>query len=207
MRRPWALALDLESILVPELWPALAAAFDLPALARTTRDTADLTGLMAQRFAVCRREGLTLSDLQAVVATLQPLPGAVELLQWAAGRLPVWVLSDVMFELAAGLLPALGYPMLLCHRAGVDGEGYLSAYRVRQEQAKRAAVVALQSLGYRVLAVGDSHNDLTMLQAADQAVWCNAAPAVAAAHPHWPQFPDLPALQQYLLVRTAEETP
>lgn len=207
MSRPWALALDLESILVPELWPTLAAAFNLPELSRTTRDTADLPGLMADRFAVCRHEGLTLAALQAVLATVEPLPGATALLQWAALRLPVLVLSDVMLELAAGLLPQLGYPALLCHRAGVDADGYLSEYRVRQEGAKRNAVTALQSLGYYVLAVGDSHNDLAMLQAADEPVWCNAAPAVMAAQPDWPQLPDLSALQEHLSARFAEEWP
>jgi phosphoserine / homoserine phosphotransferase len=131
----------------------------------------------------------------------------VELLQWAGPRWPVVVLSDALVELVRGLLPRLGNPVVLCHQAEVDAEGFLVACRVRREGAKQAVVLALQSLGYRVVAVGDSYNDLTMLKAADRAVWCNVASTLASSHPGYPCVADTVALRECLPALLAAESP
>lgn len=166
--RPWLLALDLESVLVPEIWPAIAERYSIRALNRTTRDESDYAALMRDRLAVCARHGLRLPDLLAVVRSLAPLPGALELLQWVRARIPFAILSDTFYELASPLFHRLGCPLVLAHNLIVDDHGRILDFRLRGEEAKGDAVRAFQSLGYRVLAVGDSFNDLCMLSTADR---------------------------------------
>ncbi len=166
--RPWLLALDLESVLVPEIWPAIAERYSIRALNRTTRDESDYAALMRDRLALCARHGLRLPDLLTVVKSLTPLPGALELLQWVRARMPLVILSDTFYELASPLFHRLTYPLVLAHNLIVDDHGRILNFRLRGEEAKSDAVRAFQSLGFRVLAVGDSFNDLGMLGNADR---------------------------------------
>ncbi len=166
--RPWLLALDLESVLVPEIWPAIAERYSILALSRTTRDESDYAALMGDRLALCARHSLRLADLLAVVNSLMPLPGATELLQWVRARMPLVILSDTFYELASPLFHRLGCPLVLAHNLIVDDHGRILDFRLRGEEAKSDAVRAFQSLGFRILAVGDSFNDIGMLSNADR---------------------------------------
>lgn len=165
---PYAvLAMDLESVLVPEMWERIAAEAGVSALALTTRDIPDYDALMRQRILLCREHGLTLVRLREIVAAMEPLPGALEFLAWAQSRALIVIISDTFQELAAPLMHRLGSPILICHSLILDDDGYLSGYVLRDSAGKPGAIASFQKLGWRVAAVGDSFNDLAMLEAAD----------------------------------------
>ena len=166
---PWVLALDLESVLVPEIWERVACIAGVPEFALTTRDIADYDALMRQRILLCREHGLTLMRLREVVAAMEPLPGAVEFLAWAQKRALVVIVSDTFHELAAPVMARLGFPILICNGLTLDDDGFIGGYTMRDPAGKAGAVAHFQRLGMRVAAVGDSYNDLAMLQAADLA--------------------------------------
>jgi phosphoserine/homoserine phosphotransferase len=183
--RPPLIAMDLEGVFVPEIWIAVAEKTGIAALRRTTRDEPDYDRLMAGRIAILREHGLGLADIQQVIETLDPLPGAVPFLNWARERAPLVILSDTFYEFAAPLLPKLGRPTIFCHALEVDGDGVVQGYRLRQRDSKRHAVEAFHSTGFRVLAAGDSYNDTSMLAAADTGVlFCPPANVIA----EFPQF-------------------
>ncbi|MDD5348819.1 MAG: bifunctional phosphoserine phosphatase/homoserine phosphotransferase ThrH [Chthoniobacteraceae bacterium] len=161
------LAMDLESVLVPEIWETVAEAACEPQLALTTRDIPDYGELMRRRIALCRQHGLTLMRLREIVGAMEPLPGAAEFLAWARQRALVVILSDTYHELAGPLLAKLGSPLMLCNALSLDAAGYLAGYTLRDPAGKAGAVAHFQRLGARVAAVGDSFNDVAMLQAAD----------------------------------------
>ncbi|MEI8235172.1 MAG: bifunctional phosphoserine phosphatase/homoserine phosphotransferase ThrH [Verrucomicrobiota bacterium] len=161
------LALDLESVLVPEIWETVAAAACVPALAKTTRDIPDYDALMRQRLLLCREHGLTLMRLREIVAAMEPLPGAAEFLAWAQRRALVAIVSDTYHELAGPLLAKLGSPLTICNALTLDGAGYIKDYSLRDPAGKAGAIAPFQRLGWRVAAVGDSFNDVAMLQTAD----------------------------------------
>jgi precorrin-6A/cobalt-precorrin-6A reductase len=165
----WVLALDLESVLVPEIWATVARIAGVAELALTTRDLADYGALMQQRIALCRRHGLTLSRLRDIVATMQPLPGAVEFLNWAQEQALVVIVSDTYHELAWPAAAKLGCPLMICNSLALDEAGYLAGYTLRSG-GKADAVRRFQRLGFQAAAVGDSYNDLEMLKAADAGV-------------------------------------
>jgi phosphoserine / homoserine phosphotransferase len=189
--RPPILTTDLEGVLVPEIWIAVAERTGIDALRRTTRDEPDYDLLMGQRLAILREHGLSLPDIQAVIATMEPLPGAAEFLEWARARLSCIVVSDTFYEFAMPLMQQLGYPTLFCNSLEAGADGTVTGYRLRQPDGKREVVRALQGLGFRLLAVGDSYNDTGMLTTADSGVFFSAPPAIAA------EFPQLPALHTY----------
>ena len=191
------LALDLESVLVPEIWEAVANIAGVPELAVTTRDIPDYETLMRARILLCRAHGLTLARLCKIVASMEPLPGAVEFLAWAQSRAQVVILSDTFHELAGPLLGKLGSPQMLCNALTLDGEGYLAGFTLRAE-GKAGAVAQFQRLGQRVAAVGDSFNDLAMLQAADAAFLFQPAPRVLEAGVAFPPLWSFDALQAAL---------
>ncbi|MCX6966853.1 MAG: bifunctional phosphoserine phosphatase/homoserine phosphotransferase ThrH [Verrucomicrobia bacterium] len=174
------LALDLESVLVPEIWETVARIAGVPALAFTTRDLPDYAALMHQRISLCREHGLTLMRLREIVAAMEPLPGAVAFLAWAQSRARVAIVSDTFYELAGPLLEKLGSPLLLCNALTLDKDGFIAGYTLR-EGGKPGAITGFQRLGLRVAAVGDSFNDLAMLQAADAPFLFQPAPRVLAA--------------------------
>ncbi|HNW91380.1 MAG TPA: bifunctional phosphoserine phosphatase/homoserine phosphotransferase ThrH [bacterium] len=198
MDQPLLVALDLESVLVPEFWPAIAAATGVGALQRTTRDEPAYDRLMAERLAVLRDHRLSLRTVQAILAALAPLPGAPAFLDWLRDRATVVILSDTFYEFAAPLMMHLGRPALLCHTIVVDADGMITGWRQRCPDGKAAAVRAFRNLGFTTAAVADSHNDLGMLHAADCGFFFRPPAALAAAHPGYPVCTSYAELQQRL---------
>lgn len=162
--------LDLEGVLVPEIWIGLAEKTGIESLRATTRDVPDYDQLMRQRLEVLDQRNMGFADLQSVAESLEPLDGAREFLDWLRDRFQVIILSDTFYQLAGALMRKLGWPTLFCNKLEIDPSGRISGYRLRQEHPKREAVKALKSLNYRVLAAGDSYNDLSMLAEADAGV-------------------------------------
>lgn len=177
--------LDLEGVLVPEIWIEVARRTGIADLSRTTRDEPDYDRLMRSRLEILARERIRLADLQGVIDGMGPLEGAREFLGSLRERFQVLILSDTFYEFAAPLMRQLGRPTLLCHRLEVDARGFVSDYRLRMPEHKRAAVQALRALNFRVIAVGDSYNDTTMLAAADAGIFLHPPQAIAA---QFPQF-------------------
>lgn len=183
-------ALDLEGVLVPEIWVAVAERTGIDELRRTTRDEPDYDVLMRYRLDLLTRHGLTLPAISDVIAGLEPLPGAAEFLDVLRTRSQVVILSDTFEQFAAPLMVQLGQPAIWCHRLEVDGDR-ITGYRLRIADPKRKAVEALQGLNFRVLAVGDSYNDTAMLLAADAGFFLHAPDNVRT------EFPQLPAFDGY----------
>ncbi|CAN5757884.1 bifunctional phosphoserine phosphatase/homoserine phosphotransferase ThrH [soil metagenome] len=182
--------LDLEGVLVPEIWIAVAERTGIDELRRTTRDEPDYDVLMRYRLDLLERHGLTLSAIHDVIATLEPLPGAADFLAELRTRTQVVILSDTFEQFAAPLMRQLGWPAILCHRLVVDHDRIVD-YRLRMADPKRKAVQALHGLNYRVIAAGDSYNDTTMLLEADAGFLFHAPVKVRE------EFPQLPALDEY----------
>jgi phosphoserine/homoserine phosphotransferase len=163
--------LDLEGVLVPEIWVSVAERTGIPELRRTTRDEPDYDVLMRYRLDILDRHGLRLADIQDVIATLEPLPGAAEFLGWLRESFTgVLILSDTFAEFAHPLMRQLGWPTLFCHSLEVADGGRITGYRLRMPDQKKASVQALQGVAFRVIAAGDSYNDTAMLLAADAGI-------------------------------------
>ena len=190
------LCLDLEGVLVPEIWQAVARDTGIDALNKTTRDIPVYDDLMRMRLEVLARHDLRLPTIRGVIADLEPLPGAVDFMAWARQRFQVVVLSDTFYDFAMPLMAKLGYPVLLCHRLVVEDERIVG-YRLRQADPKRHAVRAFHAMNYRVVAAGDSFNDLGMLEEADLGIFFNAPAGVLAAHP------DITSVTGYAALQTA----
>lgn len=202
--------LDLEGVLVPEIWIGLAERTGIDALRATTRDIPDYDELMALRLGLLDEHGLNANDLHAVVSSLSPLDGAVEFLDWLRGQCQVVILSDTFYELAEPLMRQLGYPTLLCHHLEVGDDGKVSGYRLRQSDPKRAAVKAFQALNYQTVAAGDSYNDMSMLAQADAGILFCPPDNVVREFPTFPVCRDYTALQaaiEEVLESDAPETP
>jgi len=193
------LCLDMEGVLVPEIWIEFSKRTGIPEFSRTTRDEPDYDKLMRWRIALLAQHGLKLPDIQNVIADMGPLPGAREFLDAMRERFQVIILSDTFYEFADPLMRQLGRPTLFCHRLVVDADGRVRDYKLRQPDQKRAAVNALKSLNYRVMAAGDSYNDTGMLLAADAGFFIHAPPAIAA------QFPQFPVTNSYAELKAAVE--
>lgn len=183
--------LDLEGVLIPEIWIAFAEKTGIEELKATTRDIPDYDVLMKQRLRILDENGLKLPDIQAVIAELEPLEGAKEFTDWLRERFQLVILSDTFYEFAAPLMKQLGYPTLLCHKLEVDEEGRITDYTLRQRDPKRQSVRAFQLLNYRVIAAGDSYNDTTMLAQAESGILFHAPDNVIA------EFPQFPAVHSY----------
>ena len=177
--------LDLEGVLIPEIWIAFAEKTGIEELRATTRDIPDYDVLMKQRLGLLDQHGLTIDDIQQVIATLEPLPGAASFLDWLRERFQVIILSDTFYEFSQPLMRQLGWPTLLCHRLITDESGRVVDYKLRQADPKRASVKALHSLNYRVIAAGDSYNDTTMLSEAEVGILFHAPQNVIE---EFPQF-------------------
>ena len=180
----------MEGVLVPEIWIAVAEKAGIPELRRTTRDEPDYDKLMQGRLGILEKHGLRLSDIQSVIATLRPLPGAREFLDALRLRLQVVILSDTFEQFAQPLLRQLGWPTLLCHRLVVEDDR-ITGYRIRIPEQKREAVAAFKRLNYRVVAVGDSFNDTAMLGEADSGFLFHSPDNVRR------QFPNFKAVDAY----------
>jgi len=188
--------LDLEGVLVPEIWIAFAERTGISEFRRTTRDEPDYGKLMRWRLGLLREHGLKLADIQQVIATLAPLPGAKDFLDGLRSRYQVVILSDTFYEFADPIMAQLGRPTLMCNRLLVDADGFLSDYRLRQSEQKKAAVLALKSLNFRVIAAGDSYNDTGMLGAADAGFFIHPPPAIVQQFPQFPVHSDYASLRR-----------
>ena len=183
-------ALDLEGVLVPEIWVAVSAKTGIDALRRTTRDEPDYDVLMRGRLDLLQEHGLTLTSIQDVIGTLVPLPGAREFLDALREQTQVLILSDTFEEFAKPLMRQLGWPTIFCHRLVVE-EDRVTGYTLRQPDQKRRSVESLRGLNYRVLAAGDSFNDISMLEAAHEGYFFHAPEAIQR------QFPQFKAHETY----------
>lgn len=183
--------LDLEGVLIPEIWIEFANLTGIEALKATTRDIPDYDVLMKQRLQILKDNNLKLQDIQAVIAKLSPLEGAAEFVDWLRERFQVIILSDTFYEFSQPLMAQLGFPTLFCHKLEVDSEGNVTDYKLRQKDPKRQSVKAFHSLNYRVIAAGDSYNDTTMLSEAEAGILFNAPENVIA------EFPQFPAVTGY----------
>jgi len=189
--------LDLEGVLIPEIWIAFAQETGIEELKATTRDIPDYDVLMQQRLRILDQHGLTLAQIQHTISRLAPLEGAREFIDWLRERFQVVILSDTFYEFAAPLMKQLGYPTLLCHELAVDRSGRITDYILRQRDPKRQSVRALQLLNFRVIAAGDSYNDTTMLSQAEAGILFHAPDNVIA------EFPQFPAVDTYAELKRA----
>lgn len=183
--------LDLEGVLVPEIWIKFSEKTGIEALRATTRDIPDYDELMTMRLAELEKHKLGLNEIQEVISTLSPLDGAVDFVNWLRERFQVIILSDTFYEFAGPLMKQLGYPTLLCHKLTVDESGRVVNYNIRQANPKRQSIVAFKSLYYRTIAAGDSYNDTTMLAEADAGILFHAPQNVID------EFPQFPAVHTY----------
>jgi phosphoserine/homoserine phosphotransferase len=186
--------LDLEGVLVPEIWIAFAQETGIAEFRRTTRDEPDYDKLMRYRLDLLKQHGLKLADIQRVIARLSPLPGAKDFLDTLRSRYQVIILSDTFYEFADPLMAQLGRPTLFCHKLLVDAAGHVADYRLRQPDQKRHAVNALKGLNFRVMAAGDSYNDTGMLSAADAGFLIHAPANVVAQFPQFRLHEDYASL-------------
>ncbi len=183
--------LDLEGVLVPEIWIEFSKRTGIAEFSRTTRDEPDYDKLMRFRIGLLEQHGLKLADIQAVIAGMSPLPGAKDFLDGLRERFQVIILSDTFYEFADPLMRQLGRPTLFCHRLLVDDQGFVRDYRLRQPDQKRHAVNALKSLNFQVMAAGDSYNDTGMLGAAHAGFLIHPPAAIVQ------QFPQFAAHHTY----------
>ena len=180
--------LDMEGVLVPEIWIAFAEASGIPELKRTTRDEPDYNKLMTWRLGILKEHGLGLKEIQATIATIDPLPGAKEFLDKLRSETQVIVLSDTFEQFAKPLMEKLGWPTLFCNTLDVAPDGTISGFQMRCEKSKLTTVKALQSCGFDTIAAGDSFNDLAMIQASKARFLFKSTEAIKAAHPELPAF-------------------
>ena len=188
--------LDLEGVLVPEIWIEFSNSTGIEELKLTTRDIADYDVLMGKRLSILREHGLTLPAIQEVIAQLDPLPGAKSFLDGIRMDYQLVILSDTFYEFASPLMKKLGLPTLMCHKLKLSANGKIDGYKLRQPDPKRQAVKALKSLNYKVLAAGDSYNDTTMLAEADAGFLFRAPDTVVS------EFPQYPVTSDYVELRT-----
>jgi phosphoserine/homoserine phosphotransferase len=165
---------DLEGVFVPEIWINVSKQTGIEGLRLTTRDVSDYDVLMRGRLELLHQHNLTLHDVQRVISQLKPLPGAIEFVDWVRSCTQLIVVSDTFIEFADPLIRQLGRPTLLCHHLTTDSKGNITNYNLRQKDAKRKVVESLQSLNYKVIAIGDSYNDLNMLRKAELGILFNA---------------------------------
>ena len=180
--------LDMEGVLVPEIWIAFAQASGIPELKRTTRDEPDYDKLMQWRLGILKEHSLGLKEIQEVIATIDPLPGAKEFLDELRSLTQVVILSDTFEQFAKPLMKKLGWPTLMCNTLEVAPDGEITGYQMRCPKSKLTTVKALQSIGYETIAAGDSFNDLGMIQASKAGFLFKSTEAIKADHPELPAY-------------------
>jgi phosphoserine / homoserine phosphotransferase len=173
---------DLEGVFVPEIWVNVAKQTGIDELKLTTRDISDYDVLMKGRLEILRQHGLTLRDIQNVISQLKPLPGAVEFIDWVRSRVQLIIVSDTFIEFADPLLSQIGRPTLMCHNLTTDEAGNITDYNLRQKDAKRKVAESLQSLNYKVIGIGDSYNDISMLRKAEVGILINPPQNIIDEH-------------------------
>ena len=188
--------LDLEGVLVPEIWIAFSEASGIPELRRTTRDEPDYNKLMNFRLNILKEHGLGLKEIQAVIARIDPMPGAREFLDTLRSETQAVILSDTFTQFAKPLMEKLGWPALFCNELDVAPDGMVTGFRMRCQQSKLTTVKAFQSCGFETIAVGDSFNDLGMIQAGKVGFLFRSTEAIQQAHPELPAFTEYNDLLQ-----------
>jgi len=183
--------LDLEGVLVPEIWIAFAEATGIPELKRTTRDEPDYDKLMKFRIGILKEHGLGLKEIQDTIATIDPIPGAKEFLDELRSITQVIILSDTFSQFAGPLMKKLGYPTIMCNELVVADNGEITDFRMRCEKSKLTTVKALQSIGYETICAGDSHNDLGMILNSKAGFLFKSTDAIKA------EYPNLPSYEEY----------
>ena len=178
--------LDLEGVLIPEIWIAFADRTGIAEFRRTTREEPDYDKLMTYRLGLLRQHGLKLADIQAVIGGMTPMDGAKDFLDDLRARYQVIILSDTFYEFADPMMRQLGRPTLFCHKLVIDADGFVADYRLRQPNPKFHAVNALKGLNYQVIAAGDSFNDTGMLGAADAGFFIHPPESIVAQFPQYP---------------------
>ena len=187
----YSTCLDLEGVLVPEIWIAFSEASGIPELRRTTRDEPDYNKLMRWRLGILKEHGLGLKEIQDVIAAIDPLPGAKEFLDELRSITQAVILSDTFTQFAQPLMKKLGWPALFCNELVVAPSGEVTDFRLRCQQTKLSTVRAFQSVGYETIASGDSFNDLAMIQASKAGFLFRAPESIKA------QYPEIPAVDEY----------
>lgn len=190
---------DLEGVWVPEVWVNVARITGIAELRLTTRDISDYDVLMKQRIRILQEHHLTLQDIQQVIGSIEPLPGAKEMLDWIRSASPIHIVSDTFIEFASPLMAQLGQPSLFCNHLSVSKEGIITDYHLRQKDQKREVVKALRNLNYQVVAFGDSYNDISMLQEADAGILFSPPQCVMDDYPQFPVVMDYTGLKEQLL--------
>ena len=178
--------LDLEGVLIPEIWIEFADRVGVEELKATTRDIPDYDVLMKQRLGLLDQHGLGVNEIQQVISTMSPLEGAADFLNWLRERFQVVILSDTFYQFAGPFMAKLGYPTLLCHNLITDDQGKVVDYKLRQADPKRQAVIGFKSMYYRCIAAGDSYNDTAMLEEAHAGILFRAPDNVIAEFPQYP---------------------
>lgn len=192
--------LDLEGVLVPEIWINVAERTGIDALRATTRDIPDYSELMRQRLRLCDENELKIADIQSVIKDMGPMEGAKEFLGWLKAHFQVVILSDTFYDFAEPLMRQLDFPTLFCHKLEISDTGRITDFKLRLPDQKRAAVTAFQGLNFKVAAAGDSYNDTTMLSQADAGIlFCPPEKVIA-------EFPQFPVTRNYAEMQQAFET-
>lgn len=184
VKKPHLLAMDLEGCLIPEIWIKVSESTGIAELALTTRDIKNYNSLMRKRLGVLKKHKLSFADMQAVIAKIDPLPGAQKFLDWARSYAPLIILSDTFYEFAWPLIVKLNFPTLFCHRLDIV-DGYIRAYCLRSLKSKSHSIKAFRKNGFWVTAIGDSYNDLGMLKAAHRGIFLHASQLI---HRQFKQF-------------------
>ena len=186
---------DLEGVFIPEIWINVAKKTGIKELRLTTRDISDYDVLMKKRLSILHENGLKINDIQAVIASMEPLKGAVEFLDWLRANTQLIVVSDTFVQFAGPLIEKLGRPTLFCNSLTIDKGGSIKDYNLRQKDGKKKVVIALRSLNYKIIAVGDSYNDIAMLKEADTGILFNPPENVKT------EFPELPVTNDYDMLK------
>ncbi|WP_037547686.1 bifunctional phosphoserine phosphatase/homoserine phosphotransferase ThrH [Spirochaeta lutea] len=195
------ICLDLEGVMVPEIWINLAKKTGIASLERTTRDEPDYSKLMNGRLEILREHNLTIHDIHEVINSLEPLPGAVDFLDTLREQAQVVILSDTFQQFAAPLMRKLRWPTLLCNDLVIDDHGVIQDFKLRQADGKRRAVEGFQSMGLSVTAAGDSYNDLSMIKAAQRGAFFRPPQRITLEEPDYPVFTEYPPFVDFLLNR------
>jgi phosphoserine/homoserine phosphotransferase len=193
--RPTFLASDLEGVLIPEIWVAVSEKMGIKELSLTTREISDYDELMRMRLQTIAEHGLTIKDVQEVISTMEPLPGAVEMINWIRERTRFVIITDSFYEFLEPFNAKLGFPTIFAHSLKIDRHGSMIGYQLRLEHGKRKAVRALKEIGFRVMAFGDSYNDTAMLDEADLGVLFKPPVNVTDDFPQFPVVNDYTGLK------------
>ena len=197
---PSLLASDLEGVLIPEIWVCVAEKTGIEALKLTTREISNYDELMQHRLRTMLEHGLTIHDVHAVIATIDPLPGAVAFVEWVRTRTRFVIITDSFYEFLEPIMPKLGFPTIFAHALELDAAGRIVDYRLRMPNSKERAIEGLRHIGFRIMAFGDSYNDTNMLGAADLGVFFNPPDNVRA------DFPQFQSAYDYTQLRALAET-